>query len=84
MDMKQNKIESTSKIKELIYNFYMETRELCSQKYNMAESENISVIYETIQEKSLIQLLFAKVSIVILTANKYEKNIFHADRKSVV
>ena len=30
--MKQNKIESTSKIKELIYNFYMETRELCSQK----------------------------------------------------
>ena len=46
--MKQNKIESTSKIKELIYNFYMETRELCSQKYNMAESENISVIYETI------------------------------------
>ena len=77
--MKQNKIESTSKIKELIYNFYMETRELCSQKYNMAESENISVIYETIQEKSLIQLLFAKVSIVILTANKYEKNIFHAN-----
>lgn len=62
-----------------ICEFYITNRDVCTQQYNMAESPEINSLYETIEDKRKINLLFSKVSAVILTANKYEKNILHTN-----
>ncbi|MCC8089526.1 MAG: hypothetical protein LIO79_09765, partial [Rikenellaceae bacterium] len=58
--------------------FYQEHRESCAEQYNMAEAPDIDQLYENIEKKELNRIL-AHVSVVVLTANKYEKNILHSN-----
>lgn len=65
------------KIRENVFNFYAKNMKECDSCYHSAEDEKIDEIYEDINDIIYINTLFAKTSIVLLTANKYEKNILH-------
>lgn len=67
------------KIAKSICDYYLNNREACAEQYEMAENRELSCIYESIKDENMIQRLFATVSTVIITANKYEKNILHAN-----
>lgn len=60
-----------------IFDFYAQNKSNCDKRYNLAEEKDIDKIYHLIENKSNINSLFAKTAIVILTANKYERNILH-------
>ncbi len=49
----------------------------CDQCYLWAEDSKIDEIYEDVEKNVDMNSLFSKTSVVILTANKYEKNILH-------
>ncbi|MCC8050864.1 MAG: hypothetical protein LIP10_09445 [Clostridiales bacterium] len=68
----------TQRLKRIVYEFYQEHRESCAEQYNMAEAPDIDQLYENIEKKELNRIL-AHVSVVVLTANKYEKNILHSN-----
>lgn len=75
MSLKTNTI--SEQIKESVCKFYLDNKTKCDFHYSCAESKNISNIYENISNQKTIYALFSQVSIVVLTANKYEKNILH-------
>lgn len=75
MSLKTNAI--SEQIKESVCKFYLDNKSKCDFHYSCAESETISNIYESISKQEIIHALFSQVSIVVLTANKYEKNILH-------
>lgn len=64
---------------ERVYRSYYSNREQCKQQYEMAESEDLGKIYNTLRDERAMQQIFSKISVVILTANKYEKNVLHAN-----
>lgn len=64
-------------LREKVFQFYASHRESCDEIYNMAEDKNIGSIYTDISNSTEINSLYAKVAVVIITANKYEKNILH-------
>ena len=59
-----------------IYEFYRNHQEDCDKEYELAMDQSISDIYEELPYSSLPNEL-AKISVVILTANKFEKNTLH-------
>lgn len=66
--------------KEIINNiteFYKSHREECDSFYLNANDENLFSIYQEVNNENLLNRLFFKSSIIILTANRYEKNILH-------
>lgn len=63
---------------EDICRFYVQNRAGCLEQYNKAENPNLYDVYETINDEKEQEMLFAQVSIIVLTANKYEKNVLHA------
>lgn len=65
------------KIRENVFNSYVKNMDVCDSCYYDAEDENIDEIYDNIDDIININTLFAKTSIILLTANKYEKNILH-------
>lgn len=69
-------MKDTTTIQE-IFSFYSRHREDCNNYYSIANDRNIDRIYETFLMANDINTLFVKSSIVILTANKYERNILH-------
>lgn len=75
--MPQNSKESFDKLKEEICQFYLNHKTKCDIHYNNAESKDIGKIYENVTDDITIQNLFSRVAIVVLTANKYEKNVLH-------
>lgn len=70
---KQNEI----RIRNRVFNFYAENMCSCDTCYAIAEDIHISNIYETITDETDINVLFVNTTIIILTANKYERNILH-------
>lgn len=63
--------------REKVFEFYARHATSCDRSYTTAEDENINMLYHDIKDKSGQNSLFAKTSIIILTANKYERNILH-------
>lgn len=61
-----------------ILEFYQKYKNECRREYLMAENTSLKNLYETVEDEDEINLLFSSVSTVVLTANKYEKNILHA------
>lgn len=59
-----------------IYKFYKNHQEDCDKEYKLAMDQSISDIYEELPS-SLLPNELAKTSVVILTANKFEKNTLH-------
>lgn len=66
-----------NKIRDKVFNFYAEHMNSCDTSYAKAEDSYINNIYEIITDETAISILFINTAIVILTANKYERNILH-------
>lgn len=64
-------------LKDHVFDFYVKNKNQCNRAYELAEDPNIKEIYETITDESIKNILYVNSTIVILTANKYEKNILH-------
>lgn len=60
-----------------VLDYYIENKDGCERFYSAANNEFIKEIYDDISDDAVIIELLSRVSIVILTANKYEKNILH-------
>ena len=66
-------------IEKKVCDQYYENRKECNRLFHIAESDLFQNIYEIIIDPEIINELFTKTAIVITTANKYEKNILHAN-----
>ena len=64
-------------IKRKMCAFLAKNFTVCNNHYNIAESRKIGEVYETIEDQAVIKELLSDVTVVVLTANKYEKNILH-------
>lgn len=64
-------------IKESVCKFYLDNKNQCNTCYYNAESKDFVNFYHVITDDFMIRKLLLQVSIVVLTANKYEKNILH-------
>lgn len=80
IDMISKKLEN---IKNNVCEFYINHKGECDNQYLVAEWKNFGEIYENISEQKIIKSLFTQTAIVILTANKYEKNILHGQISSL-
>lgn len=74
--MPKQRDQGQDRLIERIYDFYRLNERRCLVEYDLAEDPDISSIYCTGDIRSF-ELELAKVSVVILTANKFEKNILH-------
>lgn len=63
-------------LKEAVCKFYLNNKTDCDSIYLNAE-KNIGKIYENIDDINLIHSLFIQTYFVVITANKYEKNVLH-------
>lgn len=72
-----NSFTNKKSIQQNIFAFYSKHASICNKAYKLAKDPKISEIYNSISGKVRINTFLAKSSIVILTANKYEKNILH-------
>lgn len=64
-------------IRKKVFDFYVTHKELCDHNYELAEDKCIDELYEDVADECTKKILLAKTSIIILTANKYERNILH-------
>lgn len=69
--------KNEEQVKESVCRFYMENKDACDMNYNNAENANIGKIYDEIVDMNIIHSFFVETSFVVITANKYEKNILH-------
>lgn len=60
-----------------VYSYYIEHKKTCIKYYDAAESKNFDRLYEDISIADA-EKEYPKVAIVILTANKYERNVLHS------
>lgn len=68
---------SPEEIKKNLISFYNSHKEECDSKYNDATDKNKLKIYREIKNENQINELFFKTTVVILTANMFEKNVLH-------
>lgn len=64
-------------IKNNVFEFYANNFNKCNEEYDVAMDPKIDGIYEQIKSLKDINVIFSKTSVVLLTANKYERNILH-------
>lgn len=63
--------------REIVFEFYAKHASSCDCSYETAEDKDIYKLYSDVKNMWEKNTLFAKTSIIILTANKYERNILH-------
>lgn len=73
--VKQSKESIMNQMTREIYEYYRDHKNECDNQYQIAMDKNIASIYEKLEGSLERELV--KVAIVILTANKFEKNILH-------
>lgn len=66
-----------------IFGFYAQNTIACDQAYADANDDSLMNLYTPINEEKEINTLLAKTSIILLTANKYERNILHKRIRSL-
>lgn len=69
--------KNVENVKNIVCQFYIDHKQECDTQYALAERNDFGEMYEKIDEQHTIKVLFSKVAIVIMTANKYEKNVLH-------
>lgn len=72
-------MKNKNEIIEKVFDFYAKNKAKCDYCYELAEDKKIDELYETIDDHNDINSLLTQVAIVVLTANKYEKNVLHKD-----
>lgn len=68
--------DTKEQILKKVFEFYAQYQEECDKAYNEAEDSEIGGIYSDINRDEVTSLM-VRTAIVLLTANKYEKNILH-------
>lgn len=63
--------------KKYIFDFYGKKQKECNESYDLAEDSEIEQVYEEIVNDTIINSLLVKTALVVITANKYERNILH-------
>lgn len=76
-DTKMTSSKQKKTTRENVFEFYATHTASCDQSYALTEDKNIHKLYSEVDDKCDQNTLFTKTSIVILTANKYERNILH-------
>ena len=78
--MTKSQQRKSNRIRESVFMWYSDSnhKNECDRLYDIAKSETIIDIYEKTTELSEINTLFAKTDLLILTANKYERNMLHS------
>lgn len=76
-DGKMGNTNKGKNARERVFEFYATHATSCNSSYTTAEDEKINMLYHDVKDKCEQSSLFAQTSIVILTANKYERNILH-------
>ena len=78
--MTKSQQRKSNRIRESVFMWYSDSnhKNECDRLYDIAKSETIIDIYEKTTELSKINTLFAKTDLLILTANKYERNMLHS------
>lgn len=61
----------------MVFEFYAKNKDECDKSYAKGEDVEIGNIYNDVNDRDEIDLLLVKTDIVIITANKYEKNLLH-------
>ncbi len=64
-------------IRERVFRFYAKNRKNCDELYSLAEDEHIDQLYHDVTDEYTKYTILTKTSVVLLTANKYERNILH-------
>lgn len=64
-------------VKKNLNDFYQLHKKECDENYLDATNRNKLKIYKEIKDPNLVNSLFIKTDVVILTANYFEKNILH-------
>lgn len=75
--MTKPRSQTNNAIRKMVFKWYSEHKSSCDDDYSNAIDPNFSSIYEDVSSEEEKNLLFAKTDILILTANKYERNILH-------
>lgn len=71
--------QSEREVLKSVYELYFQRRNVCTKQYKDANSKSkFSKIYEKISLESA-RKQYPMVTVVILTANFYEKNVFHSN-----
>lgn len=73
---KKNDIYAES-VQKKIFGFYAQKVQECNQAYSVANDEKIINLYTPVNGENNKNTLLTKTSIVLLTANKYERNSLH-------
>lgn len=60
-----------------IFDFYAANMKSCDDQYALAEDENIDQLYQDVRDGHSKRSMLVRTSVVLLTANKYERNILH-------
>ena len=69
--------DNNRNIRENVIKFYANHKEACDRCYDIAEAESINELYYDITDPFIQAEKLSRTSTIILTANKYEKNILH-------
>jgi len=69
--------KAETELRKKVFSAYAENWRECDAAYEMAEDSNLERIYSLCVVQQDINSMLAKTDIIILTANKYERNILH-------
>lgn len=75
--MAKQEQEAETKLRKKVFTAYAENWRECDTAYEMAEDSNLEQIYSLCADQQDINSMLVKTDIIILTANKYERNILH-------
>lgn len=75
--MKKAQENNEKEILNSLFRYYSNNYSECNKAYNLAEECDFEQMYENVIDKEEINTLFTKTAIIVLTANKYERNILH-------
>lgn len=69
--------KAETELRKKVFSAYAENWRECDAAYEMAEDSNLEHIYSLCTVQQDINSMLAQTDMVILTANKYERNILH-------
>lgn len=75
--MAKREQKAGTELRKKVFSAYVENRRECDAAYETAEDSNLEQIYSLCTVQQDINSMLAKTDIIILTANKYERNILH-------
>ncbi len=76
-NMAKRERKAETELRKKVFSAYAENWRECDAAYEMAEDSNLEQIYSLCAVEQDINSMLAQTDMIILTANKYERNILH-------